>query len=243
MNQYKLIYKPFGSIAVLIEWPQEINTEIIKNINLFKNKIQVELADIVLDIVPAYNSLTVFFDTSKIRYSAVIKKIKETYELKNEVLKTSSLLWKIPVCYNDDFGIDLNEMAKVKKISKERIIQLHSSIIYEIYFIGFLPGFLYLGGLLEELHYKRKVIPRPKIKKGAIGIAGGQTGIYPRESPGGWNIIGNSPINFFDVKSNPPCFARSGDKIQFVSIDIQKHQEFTQQINTGNYLIKNEVYG
>ncbi len=243
MNQYKLIYKPLGSIAILIEWPYEINKNILKNIHLFKNKIKIELADVVLDTVPAYNSLTVFFDTSKIKYSAILKKIKEMYKLKNQVLEISSILYKIPVCYDEVFGIDLDEMAKAKKISKERIIEIHCSVIYDVFFIGFLPGFLYLGGLPEELHYKRKPKPRRKIEKGAIGLAGGQTGIYPRESPGGWNIIGNSPINIFDVKNNPPCFAKAGDKIQFVSINLKSHQKIMEQIKSGAYQIETEVDG
>ncbi len=232
-----------GSIAVLIEWPYEINNDILKNIHLFKTRIKKELADFILDTVPAYNSLTVFFDTDKIKYSSIVKKIKELYKHKDQVLKINSILYKIPVCYDDIFGIDLKEMASARNISKEEIIKIHSSVIYDVFFIGFLPGFLYLGGLPEEIHYKRKSLPRLKIEKGSIGIAGGQTGIYPRESPGGWNIIGNSPINIFDVKTDPPCFAKAGDKIQFVPIDIKTHQDLTKQIQLGTYFIENEVYG
>ncbi len=243
MNQYKLIYKPLGSIAVLIEWPYEINNDILKNIHLFKSRIKTKLADFILDTVPAYNSLTIFFDTDKIKYSSIVKKIKELYILKDQTLKTNSILYKIPVCYDDIFGIDLDEMSRALRISKGNIIKIHSSVIYDVFFIGFLPGFLYLGGLPEEIHYKRKSLPRLKIEKGSIGIAGGQTGMYPRESPGGWNIIGNSPINIFDVKTDPPCFAKAGDKIQFVPIDLKMHQDLTEQIQLGTYLIENEVYG
>ncbi|MEN8125506.1 MAG: 5-oxoprolinase subunit PxpB [Bacteroidota bacterium] len=242
MSQYKLIYKPMGSIAVLIEWPYEIDKKIISNIRLFKSKIKIELSDFIIDTVPAYNSLTVFFDTEKIKYSSIVKKIKELYELNDQKLKINSILWKIPVCYDEIFGIDINEIARVKRISKERVIKIHSDVIYDVFFIGFLPGFLYMGGLSEELHSKRKSKPRRKIEKGAIGIAGDQTGIYPRESPGGWNIIGNSPINIFDVRSDPPCFAKAGDKIQFVPIDLNTHQKIAEQIKSGTYIIEKEVY-
>ena len=243
MNKYKLKFKPFGSIAILIEWPKEINRGVLKNIILFKRKIKTEMADYILDTVPAYNSLTVFFDTNKIKYSGVVKKAKEIYEMEYKNLKLPYKLWKIPVCYDDEFGIDLQEMANSKKISKEKIIQLHSNTIYDLHFIGFLPGFLYLGGLPEELNYQRKQEPRQKIIKGAVGIAGGQTGVYPRESPGGWNIIGNSPIEFFDMDQDRPCFARSGDRLQFVAIDKNDYQKIKSEVELGNYIIENNDYG
>ncbi len=243
MNRYKLKYTPLGSIAILIEWPQEINKDILKNINLFRSKIALDLAEYVLDTVPAYSSLTIFFDTTKIKYSSMVKKIKEIYEIKDQQLSTPCKLWKIPVCYDKKFGIDLDLLVKSKKISVEKLIQLHSEAIYDVHFIGFLPGFLYLGGLPETLHFKRRSKPRPKIEKGAIGIAGGQTGIYPKESPGGWNIIGNSPLNFFDVNKSPPCFAKAGDKLKFISIDAKEYKDITKQVKNGTYIIESEDYG
>ena len=176
-------YKPFGSIAVLIEWPQEIDNDILKNIGLFRSIIQSDLLKFVLDTVPAYNSLTVFFDTGKIKYSSMVKKIKEIYEIKDQKINTTYQLWKIPICYDDEFGIDLEELAKAKKISKEKIIQYHSSTIYDVHFIGFLPGFLYLGGLHKKLHYKRKSKPRLKIVKGAFYYIQQQKIVVCREIP------------------------------------------------------------
>ena len=242
MENYKLKYKPFGSISVLIEWPQKIDTAIIKDINQFRTALQNNMNGLIIDTVPAYNSLTVFFDTSKIKYKSAVKRIKEIYNIKNKKPISNSKIWKIPVCYDDEFGIDLEEISKIKKITKQEIIQIHSEVIYDVYFIGFLPGFLYLGGLLEKIHFNRRPKPRKKINKGSIGIAGNQTGIYPRESPGGWNIIGISPINIFDVNLKEPCFARAGDKIKFISIDKKKYVEIKKQVNEGVYVIKNEVY-
>ncbi len=243
MNKYKLRFKPYGSIAILIEWPKEINRDILKNRILFKRKIKSEMDDYILDTVPAYNSLTVFFDTAKIKYAEVVKKAKEIYEMKYKDLKLPYKLWKIPVCYDDEFGIDLDKIAEAKKISKDEIIQLHSSAIYDVHFIGFLPGFLYLGGLPEEIQFQRKDKPRQKVIKGAVGIASDQTGVYPRESPGGWNIIGNSPLDFFDIDKERPCFASAGDRLQFVSISKAEYEKIKKEVKSGTYIIESKNYG
>lgn len=243
MNLYKLKYKPLGSIAVLIEWPGMIDPEILKNIHLFRHKIRVDMGEYVLETVPAYNSLTVFFDTGKIKYSSVVTDLKEIYATKDQKLLTANRIWKIPVCYEKEFGLDLGNLVKIKKLTREEIIALHSRPLYDMYFIGFLPGFLYLGGLPKVLEYPRKDKPRLKINKGDVAIAGNQTGIYPRTSPGGWNIIGNSPLSFFNVDEFPPCFAVSGDKVKFIPIDKIKHEEIKKQVEAGDYQIESEIHG
>lgn len=243
MNKYKLKYKPFGSIAVLIEWPRSIEEGILKNISVFRSKIHLDMGEYVLETVPAYNSLAVFFDTSKIKYSDVVQDLREIYESKDQKLITAYKLWKIPVCYDPVFGIDLELMSKELSISAEEIVTLHSSVTYDVYFIGFLPGFLYLGGMDEQLIFPRRDKPRPAIRKGDVGIAGNQTGVYPNVSPGGWNIIGNSPLDWFDVKVFPPCFAVGGDKLQFVPVGVQEHSRIRKQVEQGVYQIENEVYG
>lgn len=243
MNQYKLTYKPLGSIAVLINWPKSIDRDILENIQLFRHKIHSDMGEYVLETVPAYNSLTVFFDTSKIKYSSVVTDLKEIYTKKDQKFLSVNRIWTIPVCYEDEFGVDLSNLAKIKKLSKQKIIDLHTEPLYDIYFIGFLPGFLYLGGLPDVLSHPRKKKPRLKIKQGDVAIAGNQTGIYPRVSPGGWNIIGNSPLQFFNVEVFPPCFAVAGDKLKFSSIDKRTYERIKKNVEAGVYEIESEVYG
>lgn len=243
MNLYKLTYKPLGSIAVLVSWPKVIHTDILKNINLFRHKIQADMGEYILEMAPAYNSLAVFFDTTKIKYSSVVTDLKEIYASKDQKLLTANKIWKIPVCYDDEYGIDLEKMAKSKKMTTKKIIELHSKPLYDVYFIGFLPGFLYLGGLLPELEYPRKANPRIQVNRGDVAVAGNQTGIYPRVSPGGWNVIGNSPLNFFNKDEFPPCFAVSGDKLKFIPIDTLTHAEIMKEVEAGNYEIESEMYG
>jgi inhibitor of KinA len=201
------------------------------------------MGEYVLETVPAYNSLTIFFDTGRIKYSSVVSDLKEIYESKDQKLLIANKLWKIPVCYDDEFALDLGLLAKAKKIKKEKIIAMHSEPLYDVYFIGFLPGFLYLGGLPKVLEYPRKDKPRMHIKKGDVALAGNQTGIYPRESPGGWNIIGNSPLNFFNANEFPPCFAVAGDKVKFVPVDKKEYNAIKKKVESGDYKIESEIYG
>ena len=120
-------------------------------------------------------------------------------------------------------------MAKEKKLSPSEIINIHKSKVYDVLSMGFLPGFMYMGFTDEKLHCERKEIPYLNIKKGSIGIALNQTCIYSQDSPGGWHIIGISPLDFFDLKSKNPCFAKPGDKIQFIEISSKKYQQMKKE--------------
>jgi len=133
-------------------------------------------------------------------------------------------LWTLPVCYDLEFGMDIEEAANTLKISVEELIKQHTSHQYVVYGIGFLPGFMYLGGLPSSLEIPRRAEPRLKVQKGSVGLASKQTGIYPQDSPGGWNIIGNCPVALFDPSKKDPCFVKVGDKIQFESISKAEYE-------------------
>ena len=241
MDTFQLKYKPFGERSILAEWPSEINENILNDVLGFKDKIQIEYIQSNIEVKSAYNSILITYDYTIENINNEILTLKSLYSSKKEVQKTTYKIWKIPVCYDNEFALDLDDISNKKKLSKKDIIQLHSETIYTVFFIGFLPGFLYLGGLNEKLEVARKATPRLRVSKGAIAIGGNQTGVYPNESPGGWNIIGNSPINFFNVNKEFPCFAKAGDKIHFVPISLKEHQELTVLINSGVYQLESEV--
>jgi inhibitor of KinA len=146
------------------------------------------------------------------------------------------------VCYHVNFGIDLEAISIEKKLSTEDIIKRHSQVIYTVYFIGFLPGFLYLGGLDDSIYVPRKSTPRLQIDKGAVAIGGNQTGVYPESSPGGWNIIGNSPIEFFNPKLEKPCFAKAGDRIVFKPVSMEAYNQIKTLVEGGVHEIESEVF-
>lgn len=225
----------------MIEWPSIIDESMLQNIQDFKNSINDFYIKSKVEINHTYNSLLIIYDMVIDNVNDAFLELKSLYNQLEDKKKSKQRLWEIPVCYDDKFGIDLEQFSRAKKLSKSEIIQLHSSQIYTIFFTGFLPGFLYLGGLDNSLHLDRKSTPNLNIKKGAVGIGGKQTGIYPQNSPGGWHIIGNSPINFFDVKSDNPCFAKAGEKIKFVPISISKYNEIQNQMSSNSYQLKSSI--
>ena len=170
-----------------------------------------------------------------------ISQLKKIYAASSYLIKQDQFLWQIPVCYDVSFGIDLEEIANKKKCSVAEIIRLHIEGDYLVYFIGFQPGFLYLGGLHQTLHVSRKSNPRLRVDKGSVAIGGIQTGIYPQNSSGGWNIIGKSPLNFFDINASEPCFAKPGDRIQFVAVDIHTFYQIEREVANQKFRIKKSV--
>ena len=213
-----LTYKPFGAKAILIEWKPIIDEAILQDILEFKDKIKGQKGDTYLDSIVGYNSLTIIFRDIFVNYKQEVAKLKAIYAINSAVEQKQNFLWEIPVCYDLEFGIDLKEMSQSLNLEISEIIKMHSESVYTVFFIGFLPGFLYLGGLNSKLYFDRKPNPRLNVERGAVGIGGEQTGVYPVNSAGGWNIIGKTPINFFDVGEKKPCFAKSGDRIKFISI-------------------------
>ncbi|ALJ06720.1 allophanate hydrolase [Pseudalgibacter alginicilyticus] len=241
MVEFKPVYKPFGERAILVEWPEGIDVVILKDITSFIQKIENNNIESLVEMKHGYNSLLIIYDVFIKDFAKEIQCIDKIYRSKEIIINTETVSWKIPVCYDANFGVDLDLISKEKKLTKEQIIRLHSESVYTVYFIGFLPGFLYLGGLSEKLWLPRKSTPRLQVEKGAVAIGGGQTGVYPNESPGGWNIIGNSPIDFFDVNKKIPCFAKAGDTIVFYPISLQEYKKIKILVDAKVFQLESEV--
>ena len=236
-----MTYKSFGNRAILIEWPAKIDEKTLKNVILFKNKILNKNLKSILEVISGYNSLTIIYTSTIKNIYSEFSALKSIYFSDFSQITTNNYRWKIPVNYDEKFGIDLQEISQKKGLEIDAIINLHFSQIYTVFFIGFLPGFLYLGGLDKQLFFDRKSTPRLNIKKGAVGIGGMQTGIYPSQSSGGWNIIGNSPVSFFNPKCEQPCFAKSGDEIQFYKIDIGEYKRIKNLVEIGSYKLERKI--
>jgi inhibitor of KinA len=235
LSKFDLTYKSFGTSAILVEWPAKIDESILRDILACEGSIEKDRN--IQDTIIAYNSLTLRY-TNAIDFDSEVSRLKGIYKAEKKSEEMSSKTWFIPVCYDQDFGLDLEEIASAKNLTINEVIKLHSSPEYLVYFIGFQPGFLYLGGLNEKLHMPRKGSPRLRVAKGSVGIGGEQTGVYPNESAGGWNILGRSPIDFFDVNKSEPCFAKPGDRIRFEPIDRAEFERIEVAVQEGSYPIK-----
>lgn len=238
---FKHTYKAFGNKTILIEWNSIIDEVILEEILLFKEKIKKEKRNLIIDFIVGYNSLTLIYEKEVLNYFDEVSNLELIYKKDLKFLVKGKFLWEIPVCYDLEFGIDLEEVSSKSKISIEQIINLHSEKTYSVFFIGFLPGFLYLGGLDSKLFFDRRPTPRLNVEKGSVAIGGSQTGVYPSKSAGGWNIIGKTPLIFFDVKKDKPCFANAGDKIKFKPISLEEFYELARNNNfTPSKLLLND---
>ena len=221
-------YFVFNERSILISYNHSINSKLISNLSNTRKTIETHLNDCIIEVVQSINSLLIIFDINKISANDLIKDLKRIEDMEDDLYE-SNKTWQIPVCYDLKFAIDLENFAKEKKLSTSEIINIHKSKVYDVLSMGFLPGFMYLGFTDKNLHCERKEVPSLDIKKGSIGIALNQTCIYPQNSPGGWHIIGVSPLNFFDLKSKNPCFAKPGDKIQFTEISNIQFQKMKKE--------------
>ncbi|WP_025739613.1 5-oxoprolinase subunit PxpB [Aquimarina pacifica] len=232
-NKYNVTYKKYSERSILIQWPAEIDQEILEDLLFFKKKISEFYGNLVVEVISGYNSLLVCYSTMLDDFPEHFSILKSLYDSANTSVSRKKRLWKIPVCYSEVFATDIIEFSKNKSIHIDEVIALHTSAVYSVYFIGFLPGFLYLGGLHKKLHEPRKSTPSLNIKKGAVAIGGKQTGIYPIDSPGGWHVIGRCPVDLFDVSAALPSVFYAGDSIQFYAVSINEYTEIKEKASKG----------
>ena len=228
MNNQGLPYRIFslGDAAATIDFGNCIDESVNREVIARFNQLQQHPLPGMIEAVPAYSSLTVYYDLVMLRkkvspHQTVFDWMKQQVEERllqpvqqNQI--TESLI-KIPVCYDEEFAMDIQQLAAAKNISVDEVIQIHIVKQYKVYMLGFLPGFPYMGEVDEKIAMPRK--PQPvNISEGSVGIAGKQTGIYPMASPGGWQIIGRTPLKLFDAGREEPTLLKTGDRVQFYSI-------------------------
>lgn len=225
---------PLGDSALVLEFGDEIDLELNQHIQHIFKKIKQANLNYVTDAVPAYATLAVFYnllevpyDREKSSFETVAEKLRIIVENSRSVdIAKEKKIIEIPVCYSLKFGIDLTELAQKNKMNIEELISIHFSTVYYVFMIGFLPGFAYMGEVDASIATPRRSTPRQEVAAGSVGIAGKQTGIYPFSSPGGWNIIGRTPIQLFKKNAEPPMLLQQGDKIKFFSITEDEYKNY-----------------
>lgn len=227
--------------ALNVEFEPLINLEINRQVTSLHEIINANPFDGFITSVPAYSTLTIFYEPIIVLNSNQLNGInsfEKVADYVRDLLKTiedktnnKARRIEIPVCYGGDFGPDLAEVAELHQLTEDEIINLHSEAVYRVYMIGFVPGFAYLGGLNEKLNTPRKAEPRKKVPAGSVGIGGLQTGIYPFEIPGGWQLIGRTPLMLFDSRQTYPSLLQAGDEVIFKNISAS---EFSQLSRTAH---------
>jgi inhibitor of KinA len=225
---------PLSESAVTIEFGNTIDENLMQRIGDFNQLLRQKPFPGMYDTVPAYTTLSVFFDplvilrADNVPGKTCFEKVSgylQQLEVDDSILVSETEAITIPVCYGGLLGPDLEYLAGYRQLSVDEVIKLHSETIYTVYMIGFIPGFAYMGGLDAQLETPRKPTPQ-KVPAGAVGIAGKQTGIYPLDTPGGWQIIGQTPVKLFDATRQPPALLKAGDKVKFEPIsqsDLKKY--------------------
>ncbi|APG59193.1 5-oxoprolinase subunit PxpB [Christiangramia salexigens] len=233
---------PMGDRGILIKFEEKIEPELLERVLSLKKIIENHLVKQKVEVTNTYNSLLIsYMFTIKDIYDEISALKKLLGDVKIPKISNTNLYY-LPVCYETEFGLDLEIISKENGLEIQEIIRLHTEPIYQLYFLGFLPGFLYLGGLDKRLQISRKETPRRSVEKGSVGIGENQTGIYPKTSPGGWQILGRCPVELFDKNSEEPSPFKAGDKIKFYSVSKAEYLEIERQIKTGNFQLKKELY-
>lgn len=237
-TEFKIL--PFGDAAVTVEFGDTISEVLNDRVQQLYAALKGQRIRGIRDLVPTYRSLTVQYDPVVLSYGKLSRILKKAASVKADAGRTERFVYEIPVCYGGEYGPDLAFTAEHAGLTEDEVIRRHSERTYRIYMLGFLPGFPYLGGLDESLETPRLKTPRLKIPEGSVGIAGLQTGIYPMESPGGWQLIGRTPVKVYDAAKEQPVFYRAGDFLRFVPITEREYESIAELVRRGEYVCQSE---
>jgi inhibitor of KinA len=226
---------PLGDRALLINFEQKIEPGLHQKVMDLASNLKLAAIEGITFVLPSYCSLTVGYDPRKIRYQELKSTVKNLQLQTTSDHKLTTRQLVLPVCYQDPYSLDLETLSVVSGLSPKEIIELHTTTSYRVYLMGFLPGFPYLGVLPEALEFPRKQIPRQVVPERSVGLAGQQTGIYPFESPGGWNIIGRTPLPIFNAHWEHPFLIEAGDQIMFHPISEIEYSQIKKDLRKGTF--------
>ena len=217
------VFRLVGDRGLLVEYGDAIDPEINRKVRIMSMALERELPQGVIEAIPTYRSILIQYDPSHTDPEALKKALAGLEGKLGEISIPEAAVVEIPVCYGGAYGPDLDYVAQVNGLSVEQVIEIHSSRAYQIYMIGFTPGFPFLGGMDERIATPRLESPRTAVPAGSVGIANNQTGMYPVTSPGGWRLIGRTPLKLFNPDQENPFLYKAGDLIQYKPISEEEY--------------------
>jgi inhibitor of KinA len=210
---------PAGDSALIVEFEERIDPAVNDRVIAVAEAIQSAAIAGVRDVVPTYRSVAVYFDPLRTDYVRLLVHLHEHSRHPPAAREAVRPPLRIPVCYEGELGPDLSTVARFGQMSEAEVIQIHAGTIYRVFMVGFVPGFAYMGVVDARIAAPRHATPRVRVPSGSVGIAGVQTGIYPAQTPGGWQLIGRTPVKPFDATRPEPFLLKAGDAVEFYAID------------------------
>ncbi|MEJ2588086.1 MAG: 5-oxoprolinase subunit PxpB [Deltaproteobacteria bacterium] len=211
-------YRPMGDRSLLIELGGDIHPKVNQQVRCLFLALKNHRINGITDLMPGYRSILIVFDPLRLTSERVKKNVADLITHMDPAELPPPKTHRIPVVYGDEYGPDLEWVADYHHTTPEEIIRRHTDTVYHVYMIGFMPGFPYMGQLPENLVTPRRAVPRTVVPRGSVAIAEKQAGIYPVKSPGGWQILGFTPLKLFDAYRQPPALLNTGDRVQFYPI-------------------------
>lgn len=228
-----------GDSALIIELGNEISPIINYNLKKITDYLDSLNHKAIKDLLPTYRSIIVYYDPMMISFDELKEMVEKNCVVDDsQMLSVKKEIIEVPVLYGGEYGPDIENIASHNNLTIEEVIDIHTSGEYLVYMLGFTPGFPYLGGMDKRIATPRLTTPRTKIPAGSVGIAGEQTGLYPIESPGGWQLLGRTPLNFFDSAKENPFIVAAGQYIKFKAITEEEYHAIVEQVKNGTYTVK-----
>jgi KipI family sensor histidine kinase inhibitor len=228
-----------GDTVLVMEFGDTIDWRISRRVNALDRRLRRAPIAGVVETVPTFRSLAVHYDPDTISFDALGEQLWAMAEAA-EAGEDRARLWRIPGCYDPDFGHDLAAVGKQAGLTPDQVIECHASHAYVVYMMGFLPGFPYMGNVPDAIALPRLETPRTRVPQGSIAIATSMTAVYTLESPGGWHILGRTPISFFDINARSPALLSPGDKVVFEPVSRAAFENISVRVKAGQYALTPE---
>ena len=235
MSGEQVRYLTFGDRGLVVEFENEISPEISMKVRSLYYAVTNSCIPGIISMIPTYRSLLLEYSPDIIRYKELLSNLKELENQFGTIKLPNPNIFLIPTFYGGEFGPDIQTVMEKNKLSEEEVVSIHSGTDYLVYMLGFAPGFTYLGGMDNRIETPRLINPRVKVRSGSVGIAGSQTGIYSIDSPGGWQLIGHTPIKIYDPKREKPVLHKAGDYMRFKAINRAEYDRISAEVDNNTY--------